>query len=140
MLLDKIQITSNYEEVFKMLHVEHLINAHKKLQLKKNTIFYFISDEELLQINIDTLNHDYYTDIITFDYEDDSDIDSNEILISWERIQDNAKTYQTSLMNELYRVCFHGLLHLAGYRDKSNNEQKEMRQQEDILLNLYCST
>jgi metalloprotein, YbeY/UPF0054 family len=97
-------------------------------------------DEELLELNRQTLQHDYYTDIITFDYENDKDIEENEVVISWDRVRENSETFKVNLKQELYRVCFHGLLHLAGFMDKTEQEEKEMREQENMLLDLYCST
>lgn len=140
MLSNNITIESEYGGIHKTLHVEHLSTVHRKLNLKKPVIYYFVSDEHLLQINRESLQHDYYTDIITFDNEEDTDIEENEILISWERVQENAVTYNTSVSKELHRVCFHGLLHLAGFKDKTKEEQTEMRNQENLLLDLYCST
>lgn len=140
MSLDRISIESDIQEVTEMLHVEPLKLARKNLNLQKGVIYYIITDDELLEINRDVLNHDYYTDIITFDYEDDEDIEDNEVLVSWDRVKENANLNEVTSINELYRVCFHGLLHLAGYKDNTDKQKKEMREQENILLELYCST
>ncbi len=98
----------------------------------------FCSDEELLRINKEYLNHDYYTDIITFPFSGPSErlLDA-EIYISVPRIQDNARTNSCSVQDELHRVIFHGVLHLCGYNDKTIEEQIIMRKQEDILLAAY---
>lgn len=140
MYSDNIVIESPFTTVNELLHVEHLLATHQKLNLSKPVVFYFVTDEELLELNRKTLQHDYYTDIITFDYEEDEDIEENEIVISWDRVKENAATYSVSEEHELYRVCFHGLLHLAKFNDKTTIETTEMRKQEEILLKQYCST
>jgi len=116
------------------------VSTHADLGIKKPVIYYFVSDDEMLRVNKENLGHDTYTDIITFDYEEDKDIEHNEVLISWDRVLDNAKTFKKSIKNELHRVCIHGLLHLAGHNDRSNKEKQKMRSLEDKYLNLYCST
>ena len=70
----------------------------------------------------------------------DLDVENNEVLISWDRVVENAKTFNDSLKNELHRVCIHGLLHLAGHNDHSDKEKQKMRALEDMYINLYCST
>ncbi len=94
----------------------------------------FSSDKYLLKINQDYLNHDFYTDIITFDYEGD-DI-TGDLFISYDRVVDNSKTHKTIVTEELNRVVVHGLLHLIGYGDKSESESKLMRQLEDKYLSI----
>lgn len=98
----------------------------------------FCSDEELLQINRDYLNHDYYTDIITFPFTDakDQHIDA-ELYISTDRVRENATRNKTTVEKELHRVIFHGCLHLCGLKDKSGKERNEMRKAEDQLLKKY---
>ena len=91
------------------------------------------SDKYLLDINIKYLNHNYYTDIITFNYIDGNTI-SGDLFISIERVKENSEEFNTSLIKELYRVIFHGLLHLIGYNDKTDEEQKIMRAKEDLYL------
>ena len=93
----------------------------------------FTSDSHLLDINRQYLEHDYYTDIITFDYTEDSII-SGDLLISIDTVKDNAKTYEVDFLMELHRVIIHGVLHLCGYHDKTKEEQKEMRHKEDFYL------
>lgn len=98
----------------------------------------FCSDDYLLNINKQFLNHDYYTDIITFDLsESKKGLLSAELYISYERVKDNAHQLKTTFSKELHRVIFHGLLHLLGYKDKSTKDQMEMRQMEDKLLDKY---
>jgi rRNA maturation RNase YbeY len=99
-----------------------------------------MSDEQVLEVNRESLNHDYYTDVITFDYENDADIEENEVVVSWDRIQDNSKNLDQTLHQEVHRVCIHALLHLAGYTDESEVEKLKMTTAEDRYLNLYCST
>lgn len=95
----------------------------------------FCSDDYLLEMNRTHLNHDYYTDIITFDYSEDN-IVSGDLFISYDRVVDNATSFSSSLNDELHRVCVHGLLHLCGYKDKSEADEKLMRHKEDEMLNL----
>ena len=94
----------------------------------------FCTDEELLAINKEHLAHDYYTDIITFNYNTDSLL-SGDLFISVDRVRDNAMQLGVSLEEELHRVCFHGVLHLLGYNDKTPNEIDAMRQKENFYLN-----
>ncbi|KFF28299.1 rRNA maturation RNase YbeY [Chryseobacterium vrystaatense] len=95
--------------------------------------YIFCDDEHLLKINQDYLQHDYYTDIITFDYVKGKTI-SGEIFVSLQRISDNASTLSRDYEEELKRVLAHGILHLAGYKDKTEEEEKEMRRMEDLYL------
>lgn len=93
----------------------------------------FCSDEYLLELNRTHLKHDYYTDIITFDY-CDADVVSGDLFISVDRVKENATSLSISFMDELHRVCVHGLLHLCGYGDKSDEEEILMRAKEDEML------
>jgi len=93
----------------------------------------FCSDNYLLDINKKYLQHDYYTDIITFDYTS-KNIISGDIYISIERVQENAKIFKVSYIDELYRIMFHGILHLAGYNDKTTADKKKMTFKEDYYL------
>lgn len=97
--------------------------------------YIFVSDEYLLKLNNESLNHDYYTDIITFDYTEKSVL-SGDLFISIDRVKDNAKQLNISFIDELHRVMIHGVLHLCGYGDKSSKEEKIMREKEDFSLNL----
>ncbi len=96
--------------------------------------YIFCSDEYLLQINRDHLNHDYYTDIITFDNSDDDNVIEGDIFISVDRVDENWRIQKTSFTDELHRVLAHGLLHLCGYGDKTDEEVARMRQKEDEWL------
>ena len=94
----------------------------------------FCTDEELLAINKEHLDHDYYTDIITFNYNNDSII-SGDLFISVDRIKDNTTQLAVSMEEELHRVCYHGVLHLVGYNDKTDQEIEIMRAKENFYLN-----
>jgi len=98
--------------------------------------FTFMSDEDLLQINKDYLNHDFYTDIITFDNTIGKVI-SADIAISYDRIKDNAKALGIDLNTELNRVMIHGVLHCLGFQDHTEEEKKNMRELEDDMLNMF---
>lgn len=112
-------------------YILHLISEENKSAGDLSIIF--CSDEYLLDINVKFLEHNYFTDIITFNYCID-DIISGDLFISLERISDNSNTYNSTFHKELYRVIFHGVLHLIGYEDKTDDEQVIMRQKEDYYL------
>lgn len=97
----------------------------------------FCSDSFLLEMNKSHLNHNYYTDIITFNYNDEAI--SGDLFISTDRIKENALTYNASFITELNRVVAHGTLHLIGFNDKSDSESKEMTIQENKALDLIVS-
>jgi len=107
-----------------------IISDHGKTVDYINIVF--CSDEYLLQVNKDYLQHDYYTDIITFDYSDQTI--SSDVFISIDRIADNAKAYKIPFLHELYRILFHGVLHLVGYEDKTPDVKKIMTEKEDYYL------
>lgn len=96
--------------------------------------FIFCSDGYLLQINQEYLKHDTYTDIITFDNSELSEIISGDIFISIDRIIENAEKFQINFDNELHRVMIHGVLHLMGYPDKKREEKVIMTSKEDYYL------
>jgi probable rRNA maturation factor len=99
--------------------------------------FIFCSDQYLLEINRQFLQHDFYTDIITFPLSDPGQPISGEIYISVDRVRENAAAFGSSLKKELHRVIFHGALHLCGYKDKSPRDEKLMRKMENHYLALY---
>lgn len=99
--------------------------------------FIFCSDKYLLSINQQFLNHDYYTDIITFGLHDKGSPVVAEVYISTDRVKDNAKTHGTTFSNEMHRVLFHGALHLCGYKDKTKANIAMMRAKEDEYLKRY---
>ena len=98
--------------------------------------YIFCSDEYLLNINKHYLNHDYYTDVISFDYSEDGII-SGDIFISVDTVKDNAKEYEVEFEKELARVMVHGVLHFIGYKDKTDEDAKLMRQKENQYLPLF---
>lgn len=100
--------------------------------------YLFCDDAYLLQVNQSYLNHDTYTDIITFDYVE-GDIVSGDILISVERVKENAEKFGVTFDQELHRVIIHGILHLLGNGDKTDVEAKAMRQKENEALSLWDS-
>lgn len=97
--------------------------------------YIFCDDEYLLKVNQDYLQHDYYTDIITFDYVKGKTI-SGDIFVSIERIEDNVTTLSKDFDSEFHRVLAHGILHLCGYKDKSSEEEQIMREKEDFYIRL----
>lgn len=97
--------------------------------------YVFCSDKYLLELNRSALDHDYYTDIITFDYCQENLI-SGDLFISIDRVGDNASQLGHSFLDELHRVMIHGILHLCGYKDKSKKDEQLMRKKEDYYLNL----
>ena len=101
--------------------------------------YIFCSDKYLLKINQDFLQHNTYTDIITFQYSAESEAVESDIYISVERVRENAQAFRVSFKRELYRVIFHGALHLCGYKDKSARDGKVMREKEDYYVGLYVS-
>ena len=101
--------------------------------------YYFCSDEKLLEINRERLGHDFYTDIVTFPLTDCETILSSEFCISVDRIKENAETFGRSFESELHRVIIHGVLHLIGFDDHTEEEEKEMREKEEEVLGLLFS-
>jgi probable rRNA maturation factor len=99
--------------------------------------YIFCTDEFLLELNRQYLNHDTYTDIITFPLSGKGEPVSSEIYISIDRVKKNAKEYQVSAYHELLRVMFHGALHLCGYKDKSRKDIRLMREKENYYLSSF---
>lgn len=108
------------------------VHEHKIVQLT----YIFCSDEYLHRVNVEYLDHDTYTDVITFDNADDADIIEGDVFISVERVRDNAQSHNVSFRDELHRVMIHGVLHLLGYKDKDLLSQTAMRKKEDDCLSL----
>jgi len=98
----------------------------------------FCSDEQLLLMNKKHLDHDYYTDVITFDYTLQNFI-SGDVFVSVDRVKENAMDYKTTFHIEMCRVVFHGTLHLCGYNDKTEQEILEMRAKEELYINHFVS-
>ena len=112
--------------------VNSMLNENKRVG---ELSFVFCTDEHLLEKNIKFLNHNSYTDIITFDY-CEGDIIKGDIFISVERVIENANTFRVDFEDEIDRVLIHGVLHLAGYQDKNKEETNTMREKEDFYLSL----
>ena len=125
--IDKIEIEANLSN-----RLENIILSEGKKPGEINYIF--CNDEYLLQVNREYLKHDYYTDVITFDYVKGKTI-SGDIFVSLPRIFDNAQTLSKDFESEFFRVLAHGVLHLCGYKDKTDEEIAEMRSKEDYYLN-----
>lgn len=98
--------------------------------------YIFCSDEKILEVNKQYLNHDFYTDIITFDYVE-KDIINGDIFISTDRVRENAKDFNVAFEEELHRVIIHGILHLLGQQDHTPKEEKQMRKKENEALLLF---
>jgi len=96
--------------------------------------YIFCSDDYLLQINQQYLDHDTYTDIVTFDNSEQEGVIVSDIFISIPRIKENAEKFKVSVVDELHRVLIHGALHLLGYKDKSAADKKKMTEKEDLYL------
>lgn len=109
----------------------------KEVKKKLNITYVFCSDEHLLNMNKQFLEHDYYTDIITFPlFENEKEIEA-EIYISVDRVKDNAIKLKTDFQEELHRVIFHGVLHLMGYKDKSKADKETMRGMENKWIRQF---
>jgi len=112
------------------------IAKEKKFQIQ--TLNYvFCTDDYLLEINKNYLNHDTYTDIITFDQSEFEGEIEGDIYISIDRVKENSKILVTKYEEELLRVLIHGLLHLCGYKDKNQREKETMRREEEKAMNLF---
>jgi rRNA maturation RNase YbeY len=133
----KFSSTTSFKLPFKesvSLWLLGVINKEEKAL--KEIAFTFCSDQELLKVNQEFLSHDNLTDIITFDYSDPGGI-MGEVLISTERVKDNALDFDQLFDVELRRVMVHGVLHLCGYKDKSDDEKILMTKKEDFYLSRY---
>ncbi len=137
MQVSKIEVF--YEDIEPLKLQKNFIKKHIK-QLIINEIkelgeisIIFCSDKYLLDVNVNYLKHNYYTDIITFNYVN-GEIISGDLFISLDRVKENAIKFNTILIKELYRVIFHGLLHLIGYNDKTEKEKGLMREKEDFYI------
>lgn len=116
-----------------------IISVIEKENFKTGNInIVFKNDEDIKTINFEHLSHNYYTDIITFDYTE-AEVLSGDIFISVERVKENAVKFNVELQNEMLRVIIHGILHLIGFNDSNTSETKEMRYMEDKCLKDYFS-
>lgn len=131
-------ITFNYETDFTLTEeqktktwIQEVIESH---EFKLGEINYiFCSDTDLHKINVEFLQHDTFTDIISFDYTLGKII-NGDIYISVERVKENAQEFNVTFDNELHRVIIHGVLHYLGYKDKNKVEKREMRNKENDCL------
>lgn len=119
-----LKLSDQFLDVFKKLYADYRFG---------DIIIHWVNDDELLEMNRKFLNHNYYTDIITFDYSRGKKI-SGELFISEDRVLENAKKEITPFDQERDRVIAHGVLHLLGFKDKTEKEQEEMRLKEDQFL------
>lgn len=117
--------------------IKELVHGYKFTLGELNYIF--MSDEDLLKINIEYLNHDTYTDIITFDNSENEKVIEGDIFISVDRVKENATKFNIAEENELLRVMAHGVLHLLGFKDKGDDDIQKMRRAEDEAIGRYLS-
>ena len=113
--------------------IKNIIRNHAK-QLGA-IVYLFCDDEKILEINRQYLQSDYYTDIITFDYTEGTVL-TGDIYISMDTVKSNSEKYKTDFLEELHRVIIHGVLHLCGIKDKTEDEQMQMTQEEDKALEI----
>ena len=125
-------ILENEEEIASWLSV--VISSENKKEGEINYIF--CDDDYLMKINIEYLNHDTLTDIISFDYSMGNEI-SGDVFISIERVKDNAADYRVTFEEEIKRVLVHGILHYCGYKDKTNSDEIIMRSKEEEKIALF---
>lgn len=140
-----MSIQFHFPEPYNLVHrtalKTFLLSIFKKEKKKAGNISYvFCSDAYIIDVNRSFLQHDYATDIITFDLSEPGakEIDA-EIYISIDTVRDNAKRFRSSIQKELHRVMFHGILHLCGYKDKSASDKVVMTSKEDFYLYQYFS-
>ena len=133
--LEEVKVPGLNPELF-ALWLEDVIRAESKAVGEISVVF--CNDERLLKMNQEFLDHDYYTDIITFDYTEDDTV-SGDLFISIDRVLDNANILGVVYDEELKRVCVHGVLHLCGYKDKTEEEEQNMRFLENKYLGRYVS-
>lgn len=134
-------ISFNYELDFKLDNeddfsswISRVISSENKKEGDLNYVF--CDDEFLLEINKQYLDHDYYTDIISFDYSVGNEL-HGDLFISIDRVKENALDFEVSFDEELKRVIIHGILHYAGYKDKSEEDELLMRQKEDEKIKMF---
>ncbi|MCB0696939.1 MAG: rRNA maturation RNase YbeY [Chitinophagaceae bacterium] len=117
--------------------LDKLVRQYRKGKGKVSLTYIFCADDYLLAMNKQFLDHDTYTDIITFDLTGEGEALAGEIYISTDRISENALKFGVTYNDELHRVIFHGALHLCGFKDKSAADKKKMRDMEDKCLAEY---
>ncbi|WP_281636796.1 rRNA maturation RNase YbeY [Flavobacterium marginilacus] len=134
-------INFNYESEFTLENEEAIATWLSSVIVSENKSegeinYIFCDDEYLHKINLEYLNHDTLTDIISFDYTMGNEI-SGDIFVSIERVLDNSKDYNTNFEDELKRVLVHGVLHYCGYKDKSEEDEALMRSKEDEKITMF---
>lgn len=137
----EIQNISKIEQPFSEQNIDTIIDLILQEETKKQKgaiCIVFCNDKQLLKINQEYLQHDFFTDIITFDYSEENTI-SGDLTISLERVKENAIRFKTTYFVELLRVIIHGVLHLCGYKDKLSLEKILMRFKENLYLNNFVS-
>ncbi len=130
---EEVEFTLPHPEAVKKWIISTIESKDRELE-EVNIIF--CSDSFLLNINREYLEHDYYTDIITFDYSEESLI-NGELYISVDTVKSNSEIYGVSFIHEMKRVIIHGILHLIGFKDATDEERDEMRGLEDYYLGKY---
>lgn len=135
------QIAYHYENDFILenedKYTEWIINCLQASDYQAGELTYvFMSDEQLLEVNRQYLQHDYYTDIITFPFSE-GEVLTADICISTDRVEENARTYEAPFEEELRRVMIHGVLHLMGWKDTTDEEKAAMRCKETELLGMF---
>ena len=130
---DSVRAKTPSKRLLKAWIKEFVSNHGKKVG---ELAFVFCSDDKILEVNQGFLQHDYYTDIITFDY-CEGEIISGDIFISVERVLENASLHQVNYTTELLRVLSHGVLHLIGFQDKEEKNKVEMTRNEDLCMSLF---
>lgn len=134
-------ISFNYEVEFELSNEEHFSKWISEVILSENKKegdinYIFCDDEYILEINKQYLQHDYYTDIISFDYSVGNEL-HGDIFISIDRVRDNATDFNVTFDEELKRVIIHGILHYCGYKDKSEDDEQVMRKKEDEKIKMF---
>lgn len=134
-------VTYNYESDFQLENEEFFSEWIEQVVLSENKVlgevnYIFCDDEYLHKINVEYLDHDTLTDIISFDYSE-GNLVQGDIFISVERVADNASDFDVPFTEELKRVMIHGILHYCGYKDKSNNDEIVMRSKEDEKIKMF---
>ena len=130
-----------YNTDFELSNKEHVSDWVLRVVKSKgyklgNLVYAFFNDEDLKDLNVKFLNHDYYTDVISFDETTDQVISGN-IAISVDRVKENATQIGVDFEEELHRVMIHGVLHFIGFNDKTSSEKKEFREQEALALSMF---
>lgn len=140
-MAEKIQFLgrSRFLDKHKRKHIRQSLATLcvKNNYIIESLVYVHQSDEELLKINQSALQHDTYTDIITFNLSDTEGKIDGEVYISIDRIKENASLFGVGFYNEYCRVLSHGLLHLMGFKDKTTKEKAEMKKQEDLALTIF---